>query len=156
MTTIKKYIAGMLTISTAGLVFIATQEGTKPVAYLDPVGIHTICNGHTRGVTIGQRKTYNECQQLLREDASEAGKAVARCTTARLTQEQYDSLVSFTFNVGGAAYCKSTLARKLNAGNCEGAANEFDRWVMAKGKRLPGLVKRRAAEKAMFLKGCAL
>jgi lysozyme len=156
MTTINKYIAGLMAISSAGLIFIATHEGTKPQAYLDPVGIPTICNGHTRGVKIGQRKTENECQQLLREDASAAGQAIAKCTTARLTQEQYDALVSFTFNVGGAAYCKSTLARKLNAGNCEGAAKEFDKWVMAKGRKLPGLVKRRAAEKAMFLKGCEL
>lgn len=149
-----KFIAATLALSLAGLLSITAFEGMRTVAYRDPVGIPTICAGHTKGVRIGQVKTETECQALLREDASEAGSWVGKCTTALVTQAQYDALVSLTFNIGGPAYCRSTLARKLNAGDCQGAADEFPRWVRAKGKVLPGLVKRRAEERARFLTGC--
>ena len=149
-----KLTAATLAVSLAGLLSIAAFEGMKPVAYRDPVGIPTVCAGHTKGVRIGQVKTENECQELLREDASEAGRHVGKCTTAPVTQAQYDALVSLAFNIGGPAYCRSTLVRKLNAGDCKGAANEFLRWVRARGKVLPGLVKRRAEEQLRFLTGC--
>jgi len=130
------------------------HEGTKPEAYLDPIGVPTICTGHTKAVRIGQKKTLSECQELLKEDLTAAGASVARCTHHPITQSQYDALVSFAFNVGGSAFCKSTLVKKLNAGDCLGAANEFTKWNRAGGRVLPGLVKRRAQEREMFLKGC--
>ncbi len=150
-----KFVAATLVLSLAGLLSIAAFEGMKPLAYRDPVGIPTVCAGHTKGVRIGQVKTENECQELLRKDASEAGNWVGKCTMALVTQAQYDALVSLAFNIGGPAYCRSTLVRKLNAGDCQGAANEFLRWVKARGKVLAGLVKRRAEERARFLTGCA-
>lgn len=146
--------ATLLAVSAAGLVAIASHEDVRPVAYVDPVGIPTICAGHTAGVRIGQRATINGCLVMLHEDASEAGRGVASCTAAPLTQAQYDALTSFAFNVGTSAYCRSTLVKKLNSGNCHGAAAEFDRWVYAKGRKLPGLVKRRADERARFETGC--
>lgn len=149
-----KALAGALAVSTAALGFIAGHEGTRLSAYLDPVGIPTICNGHTTGVQLGQRATFEQCNRLLALDASTAGQAVARCTHVAISQAQYDALVSFVFNVGGHAYCQSTLARKLNAGDCWGAGAQFDRWVYARGQRLPGLVKRRAGERTMFESGC--
>ena len=149
-----KFVAATLALSLAGLLSIAAFEGMKPVAYRDLVGIPTVCAGHTQGVRIGQVKTENECQALLREDASDAGKWVGKCTAALVTQAQYDALVSLAFNIGGPAYCQSTLVRKLNAGDCQGAADEFGRWVRAKGKVLSGLKKRRAEERAQFLTGC--
>lgn len=150
----RKFAASLLTASAAALAAIAQFEGVEPVAKPDPIGIPTACSGHTKGVVNGQRFTPSECAVMLREDASEAGQAVARCTTVELTQGQYDALVSFVFNVGGPAYCRSTLARKLNAGDCQGAAGEFLRWDRAGGQRLPGLTKRRAAERAKFIEGC--
>ena len=65
----------------------------------------------------------------------------------------HPALVSFTYNIGGQAFCSSTLVRKLNAGDTVGACNELSRWTRAKGIELPGLVKRRAAERAMCLQG---
>lgn len=150
----KKVAAALLTISAGGVTFLMGHEGTIQDAYLDPVGIPTICTGHTDGVIVGQRATFEQCRQYLTEDTGIAGRWVARCIDVPVTQSQYDALVSFTFNVGGSAMCKSTLIRKLNAGDCMGAAAQFDRWKYASGVVLPGLVRRRAEERAMFEQGC--
>lgn len=146
--------AGAFAISALGLALISQHEGLRTRAYVDPAGIPTICAGSTRDVFVGQRATLAECEQRLQEDSSYAGKAIAQCTSVKLSQEQYDALVSFAFNVGGGAYCRSTLVKKLNRGDCLGAANEFPRWNRAGGRVLPGLTKRRHAEKTLFLKGC--
>lgn len=149
-----KVAVGLLALSIAGLGFIKGFEGTEYSAYLDSAKVPTICTGSTKGVFLGQQATPAECEYRLVQDTSYAGKAVARCTTAKLSQEQYDAVVSFTFNVGGGAYCRSTLVRKLNAGDCRGAGAEFLRWDYAAGKRLRGLTTRRKAESALFLRGC--
>lgn len=146
--------AAALILSIAGVSFIQQWEGTEQTAYLDSVGVPTICTGSTRNVFIGQKATLAECEKRLVEDTTYAGKAIARCTTAKLTQQQYDALVSFAFNVGGSAYCSSTMARKINNGDCFGAAKEFPRWSYAKGKKLRGLERRRIAEMNVFLTGC--
>jgi lysozyme len=141
-------------ISAAGLAMIAGFEGIRYVAYPDVVNVPTICVGHTYKVKIGDKADYKQCMMWLQEDTEEAGDAVRQCTTVPITQGQYDALVSFAFNVGGTAYCRSTLLKKLEAGDCRGAADEFLRWNKAGGKVYPGLVSRRNAEREMFLKGC--
>jgi len=143
-------------ISAAGLGLIGTHEGLRTNAYIDPVGIPTICYGTTANVKMGQSATFDECNMMLNRDAGFAGKAVAKCTKVAITQNQYDSLVSFTYNIGGGAYCASTLVRKLNEGDCWGAGKQFDRWICAGGKcgKLPGLIKRRAEERKLFETGC--
>jgi lysozyme len=140
--------------SDTGLQEIKRHEGVRTVAYLDAVQVPTICWGSTRGVYLGQRATLAQCEHMLKQDVTYAGVGVAKHTRVKLTQEQYDALVSFVFNLGETQYRKSTLLRKLNAGDCWGAAAEFDRWVFAKGKRLKGLVTRRAAERKLFEGGC--
>jgi len=155
MNYTNKLMASLLAISSAGVVFIMQHEGTKYEAYLDSAGIPTICTGHTNGVYMGQKATKADCERFLLEDLEEATQAVKRCTKVPITQEQYDTLVSFTFNVGGHAYCTSTLARKLNQGDCRGSAEEFKRWNRAGGRVVNGLKARRADEREVFLKGCA-
>lgn len=147
---------GALALGPVGITLIKQWEGTKHVAYLDSVGVPTICTGSTRGVFIGQRATPGECEERLREDTGYAGAAVRRCLGehVRLTQGQYDALVSLTFNIGGGAFCRSTLSRKLNSGDCEGAAREILRWDKAGGQRLRGLTLRRQAEFNLFMEGC--
>lgn len=151
-------VAG-ITLSAAGLGFIASEEGTRLSAYLDPVGVPTICTGSTRAVYVGQRATLEECEVRLAEDTGVAGRAIARLVQPKLTQGQYDALVSFTFNVGEGALARSTLLRKLNAARteaqCLAVGPEFSRWIYAGGKPLRGLQKRRAKERAMFESGCA-
>lgn len=140
--------------STSGLEAIKQFEGTRTTAYLDSVNVPTICTGSTKGVYLGQSATLAECEVMLKQDVTYAGVGVARRVTVKLSQGQYDALVSFVFNLGETRFRKSTMLRKLNAGDCFGAAREFDRWVYAGGKRLRGLVTRRAAERSMFERDC--
>lgn len=150
-------LAVTLVLSCAGLAGITHDEGTVYKVYADPVGIPTVCVGHTKTVTradIGKAVTAALCDELLRQDTKAAVTAVANSVKVTITQGQFDALVSFTFNVGAGNLRNSTLLRRLNAGDCAGAASEFSRWVRARGKILPGLVTRRAREGALFREGC--
>ncbi len=149
-------LAGTLFTSHSGVQLVKEHEGRSLVAYLDPVGIPTICDGSTRNVSIGQKATEQECDQKLREDMSVAVKDVRRYVKVPITQRQFDALSSFVFNVGGTKFASSTLLKRINAGDCKGAAVQFDRWVYAGGTKLRGLVKRRAAERAYWEGDCHL
>jgi lysozyme len=148
------YIAGGF--SAAIIAAVINWEGNKPEAYPDPgVGwkLPTICVGHTGpDVKKGNKATIFECQKYLADDMKSAGIDVARCVTAQITREQFDALVSFQFNTG--KLCSSTLVKRLNTGDCWGAGFEFSRWVMADGKVMAGLVRRRTEERKMFESGC--
>lgn len=128
---------------------VGYYEGRVNSTYLDPVGIPTICYGHTATVRLGQTYTDEECERLLHEDLSDAVDAVDRLVTVQLPVERRAALVSFVFNVGEQAFSQSTLLRKLNSGDVAGACAELDRWVYAGGRVLPGLVKRRATEREL-------
>lgn len=150
-------IAATMAVSVAGLASITMEEGKVTRVYYDAVAIPTVCVGHTATVTradIGKVFTDETCDQLLRSDTAHAVKGVGRCVLHPITQNQFDALVSFTFNVGTGALCSSTLVRKLNDGDCKGAAAEFSRWNKAKGRVLAGLTKRRAHERAKFEADC--
>lgn len=147
--------AGALLPSPEGTTLIKTFEGRRNAAYLDPVGIATICYGSIEGVQLGQRKTDAECEALLQEDLAPHVAAVRRLVRVPITQSQFDALVSFSFNLGTKNLENSTLLRKANAGQCRAAGAEFLRWDKAKGRVLPGLTRRRAAERAFWDKGCA-
>lgn len=154
-TSIKGRVAAVvLSLSLAGAGAIVAHEGMRKVAYVDPVGVVTVCAGHTATAKLGQVKSEAECAELLKGDVKHAEKAVKRLVTVPLTQEQYDALVSFTFNVGETALARSTLLKKVNAFDCWGAGAEFMRWTQAGGKELPGLVVRRASERKQWEKGC--
>lgn len=144
----------LLSLSIGGASAIVAHEGMRPVAYKDPIGIVTICAGHTKTAKMGQVLTEAQCAKLLQQDVRDAEAAIKRLTTTKLTQRQYDALVSFVFNVGETAYAKSTLLRHINAGRCNAAADEFKRWDKANGRVLPGLTKRREAEAIEFRSGC--
>ncbi|HCH78871.1 MAG: muraminidase [Pseudomonas sp.] len=137
-------------ISEKGLALIRQFEGLRLSAYRCPAGIPTIGYGSTAGVKLGQAITAERAEQLLREDVRQFEAAVSRLVKVPLTQGQFDALTSFAFNLGAKALEKSTLLRLLNAGDYSGAAAQFERWVYASGKKLAGLVKRRAAERALF------
>lgn len=124
-------------------------EGRSLLAYADPVGIPTICEGVTRGVSLGDRATSTECDQLLERELNIALAAVDRQARVPLPETRRAALGSFVYNVGERQFARSTLLRKLNAGNAQGACAELSRWVYAGGKRLAGLVKRRAAEREL-------
>lgn len=138
-------------ISQAGLDSIKKHEGLRLRAYRDAVGIWTIGYGHTGPeVTPGMEISEGEAESMLREDVLECEACIEEHVTVDLTQGQFDALCSFIFNLGCGAFERSTLLKLLNEGDYAGAAQQFGRWVNAGGKQLPGLVKRRGDELAMF------
>lgn len=140
-----------MNIAKPGLDLIKSYESLSLKAYRDSGGVPTIGWGSTRGVRMGMQISQEQAEQRLLEDVADAEATVNKRVTVPMAQHQFDALVSFVFNVGGGAFRKSTLLEKLNLADYYGAANEFMRWVKAKGRVLPGLVKRRAAERALFL-----
>ena len=134
-------------LSQDGLNMVKKYEGLFTKAYVCPAGVLTIGYGHTGpDVKPGQRITEAQAEQLLRQDMSKFEAAVKRQVKVPLTQGQFDALTSFTFNCGEGALKKSTLLKKLNAGDYAGAQAEFQKWNKGGGRVLPGLVKRRAEE----------
>lgn len=125
-------------------------EGYIPTTYADPVGIPTICYGHTGpDVTPGRTATRAECDALLQQDLAEAYSAVQRCILVPMKPHQAAALTSATFNAGPKIVCGSTLQKLANRGRWAEACSELSRWVWSSGRKLPGLIKRRAAERAM-------
>lgn len=132
---------------------VMLYEGTVYRTYKDPVSILTACTGHTGPeLRMGQRYTKEQCEAMLYGDLLKHADAL-NCIKTPLADNQKAAFLSFAFNVGNGAFCKSTLARKANAGDLMGACAELSRWVMAGGRELQGLVKRRAAERQLCEKG---
>lgn len=137
--------------SNTGVQFIKSYEGFRSHVYVCPAGVPTIGYGHTKGVTLlTSPVTEAEAEKLLREDLADAEKTINRLRV-KLTQGQFDALVSFVFNLGSGAFASSTLLKKLIAGEMVEAAMEFPKWNMAGGKRSRGLLRRRLNEALMFL-----
>lgn len=147
--------SGVLAVGAVLLAFLTDHEGEVRSGYTDPIGITTACVGHTRTAQLGRTYTAEECQALLRQDVQMTVAGISPCITVPITQGEVNAYVSFAFNAGSGAFCKSTMARKLNAGDHIGACNELSRWVYAGGRKLPGLVRRRAEERGMCLEGLA-
>ena len=133
---------------------IKQHEGLRLKAYLPTKkDVWTIGYGHTKTAVEGMVITQEQADKLFRDDLAWVRKAIAKNVTVPLSQPQYDALASFIYNLGETNLARSTLLRKLNASDYVGAANEFPKWNKQKGKVLRGLVKRRAAERNLFLKG---
>lgn len=133
-----------------GKEIIKEFEGLRLEAYLCPAGVPTIGWGHTRGVKLGDKITLEQAEQFLEEDYREALATVKYLVTIQLAEHQYSALASFVFNLGAKSLLTSTLLKKINSNNLLTAGPEFDKWVFAKGKKLNGLVRRRAAERKLF------
>ncbi len=144
--------AGAISIATA---VVSYYEGYKPSAYRDPVGIPTICYGHTATARMGQTLSQAECTALLQQDLGHAFAVVDRRAQVELPPATRAALASFVYNVGEGNFARSTLLRKLNQGDLRGACHELSRWVYAGGRKLNGLVSRRATERELCLAGLA-
>lgn len=143
-------------ISPSGIDLICNFEGKRLTAYDDGVGVWTIGFGTTvypNGIKVMKGDTCTEAQAktYMAHDLKKFEATVNKAVTVQLNQNQFDALVSLAYNIGTNAFSKSTLVKKLNANDIRGAADQFDVWVNAVGKRMQGLVNRRAKEKALFL-----
>lgn len=129
-------------------------EGLRLDAYQDSGGVWTIGYGHTgRDVTPGLRITREEAEELLAQDLAWAQQVVASTVRVPLTGGQDAALTSLIYNIGAGAWQKSTALRRLNVGDYAGAADALTWWNKAGGKVVGGLVRRREAERAMFMAG---
>ena len=147
MSLKRRLVVGALSLSAAGLVGIAGYEGYSDEAYIPIHGdVPTIGFGSTEGVKMGDTITVPKAIERLHRDTGKAESAIGRCVKVPLAQHEFDAFTSFAFNVGAEAFCTSTLVKKLNAGDYEGACQELKRWVYVDGRRVQGLVNRREAE----------
>ena len=137
-------------ISQEGVNLIKHFEGCRLEAYKCPAGVWTIGYGHTKGVKEGDAIEQEAAEAFLIEDLESFEQAVTRLVEVPLTQQQFDALVSWTFNLGAGNLAESTLLRKLNNYQYAEVPEQMMRWVRAGGKVLDGLVRRRAAEAALF------
>jgi len=141
-------------ISPEGLTLIKQWEGCRLTAYKDVAGVWTIGYGSTGAhVRAGMTISQAEADALLVADLARFERAVEQLVKVPLSDGQFAALVSFAFNVGEGALQKSTLLKKLNAGNYDAAPGELAKWVNAGGKKVQGLVNRRAAEAGLWAKG---
>lgn len=142
-----------MTHSQKAVDLVREFEGCRLTSYQDGGGVWTIAYGHTAGVGPNQTCTEEQADAWLDCDLRAADKAVTNHLAVKVTQNQFDALVSFTFNVGAENFEKSILLRLLNLGQSLGAANDFLQWDHIKGKVSGGLLNRRRAEKDLFLEG---
>lgn len=142
-------------ISQEGINLIKKWEGSSPVPYRCPAGYMTIGIGHVirENESFTRALTNKEIEDLFRKDVLIFEGAVNNNVRVPIKQNQFDALVSFTFNVGITAFRNSTMLRLINANQLKEAGDQFLRWVYANGKVLEGLRRRREDERRLFLRG---
>jgi len=146
---VKKALIGS-PVAILASTMIIRWEGERYEPYRDPVGILTVCYGHTGADIIeGKQYTKDECDALLAADMAEAASHVNRCLPMPKLAHVEAALTSAAFNIGAKVVCGSTLQRKALDNDWPGACAELDRWKFAKGRELRGLVLRRADERAL-------
>ena len=139
--------------SQTGIDLIKKYEGFSARIYLCPAGKPTIGYGHL--ILAGEKFppygiSESDAENLLKQDVGVAENAINNLVAADISQNQFDALASFTYNLGAKSLEKSTLLRLINENNMQAAANEFPKWVFAGDKKLAGLERRRAAEMELF------
>ncbi|ENV46223.1 hypothetical protein P255_02996 [Acinetobacter brisouii CIP 110357] len=150
-------VTGQHDISDNGYALIRQSEGLRTTAYLDTGGVWTIGYGTIKypdgkSVKKGDSCTQAQAELWLKNDCEWVDQCLDKYIKVNVTQNQFDALASFVYNVGQTSFVKSTLLTLLNQSNFSATANQFDRWVFDNGKRVQGLVNRRVAEKGLFLK----
>jgi lysozyme len=135
-----------LALSASGIVAIALSEGFVGKAYRDIVGVWTIGFGTTEGVKPGDTITVERALERKLEDTRRFHDGLSACVSVPVTQNELDAYLSLAYNIGTSAFCGSTLVKKLNAGDYEGACKQILRWNKAGGRVVKGLTIRREAE----------
>lgn len=151
MSRLKKGAA----LTAAAIAAVAAFEGLRTVAYRDSVGIPTICFGETRGVKMGDTATVAQCKAMLGTRLVEFEAEMRKClrNPDALPDGPYIAALSLSYNIGSAAFCRSSVRKLLDAGQIRQACDAFRNFTRAGGMRLKGLVNRRESERAICLKG---
>lgn len=157
--TRKAPIRGKVAIAGTGaamalVAFVGMWEGFSTTAYRDIVGVPTICYGETRGVDMGDSIPKEECDSMLMARLQEFESELDACLLHEedIPASTKTALISWAYNVGTGAACKSTLVRLANAGNLKAACDQLLRWNRAGGKVVRGLTRRRTAERELCLR----
>jgi lysozyme len=137
-------------LSYKGQALLKKLEGFEPCVYKDVGCINTIGYGTLWKPGMPENVTEEEAVQLMLADVKPSEETINSLVQVPLTQNQFDALVLFVYNVGKTAFKNSTLLRKLNEGKFVEAANEFPRWSLVKGAHVKGLLNRRLQEQALF------
>jgi len=145
-------------VAALGCAVVGGYEGLRLNTYLDVVGIPTVCYGETRGIKMGMKFTKGQCDAMLVEGLDQFAQKIEACVPSladrqTVTDKRYVAHLSLAYNIGTGAYCKSTVARRQNAGDQRGACDAFMMWNRAGGFVLKGLTKRREGERALCLEG---
>ncbi|EHG3080550.1 lysozyme, partial [Salmonella enterica] len=139
--------AGAIAIAAAMLGGHDGLEGRRYEPYRDVAGVLTVCDGHTgKDIIPGRRYTDAECDALLKQDLAQVAARIDPLIKVSIPNSERAALYSFAYNVGTGAFARSTLLKKLNAGDQAGACDELKRWTYAGGKQWKGLVTRREIE----------
>ncbi|MGO4449132.1 lysozyme [Phyllobacterium sp. TAF24] len=143
-------VAGALAVS-----FIGGKEGMKTKAYLDIVGIPTVCFGETRGVKLGDQYTPAQCREQFGAALVDYETGMRACLKApdAIPAKPYVAFLSASYNIGVPTFCRSSMARLANAGDLRGACNALMLYVNAGGRKVQGLINRRMDEKKLCLEG---
>jgi|TARA_Y100000114_G_scaffold128438_1_gene125491 lysozyme len=139
-----------MNIGQKGIDLIKHFEGCELNAYKCPAGVWTIGYGHIKGVSEGMSITQEQAEQMLLDELKEYENYINELVTVNLSQNQFDALVSWVYNLGPANLQSSTLLKVLNSGDYSGVPAQIERWNKAGGKVLEGLIRRREAESALF------
>jgi lysozyme len=140
--------------AAALLVFTPAQEGRVLKTYSDIGGVLTYCDGATENAQAGKTYTPTECDAQLDRDLERHAAGIAKCIPMdRLTSGQKVAFVDAAFNIGVPAFCGSSMARRVNAGDLPGACDALLMWNRAGGKEILGLTRRRQRERELCLKG---
>jgi lysozyme len=144
----------ILMLSAIALVGIANNEGYSDKAIIPVKGdVPTIGFGTTEGVKMGDTITPQKALARALTDIQSYEGALKRCVKVPLSQGEYDAYIDLSYNIGSGAFCSSTLVKKLNIGDYDGACDEILKWDKFKGKPLPGLTRRRQSENAQCKAG---
>lgn len=138
-------------INKKGLEIIKKYEGCRLTSYRCPAGVWTIGYGHTQDVKSAMAITRQDAERFLLQDIRRFEEGVEALVKVPLTSNQFSALVSFAFNCGLSALRSSTLLKKLNRGDLNGAANELLRWNKVNKQVVEGLTRRRKEEQELFL-----
>lgn len=155
MSRLKKTGVGLTVAGSLAVGIVGAWEGLRTKAYRDVVGIPTVCFGETRGVKMGDQYTVDECKAMLGDALVEFETNMRRCLNNpdKIPDKPYVAFLSLSYNIGTGAFCRSTVARKANAGDLKGACDAILMWNRAGGRVIQGLVNRRQDERKMCLEG---